>query len=489
MSNLASSVWSHSKRQPDRIALVAEDTLSYGRLAAQASAVAEWLGSDCRRVYVLGSRSAAACLGILGACWAGVTYIPLNPRWPKRRLDSIMQQCQGEALLVDDQGEGRLPDLAGHPRHVQPLRDLTASIAHEPRPPAESYSAYIIFTSGTTGPPKGVEVSGGAVEHLVERSLDSFSWTPEDRFGCNFELSFDGSVFDLFSAWGAGASLYLVPAVRAAAPAGFIRKHQLTSIVLTPSTIALSRSTRTLAADSLSSLRYSLFGAEALRIEDAALWQSAASGSQIYSFYGPTENTVTSMLCPYQVGLVGTPERQTVPLGRPLTGIEALVVDPQLRPVAHQPGELVLQGPQLASGYFGDPEQTARRFPLIGGRRSYLTGDLAYQDSAGFFHHLGRLDRQVKVLGHRVELEEVESALRQVTSLDGAAVLWQVAGRPAQIVAFTSVPEADGFSQELRALLPHYALPSRLVHLNQLPLTENGKIDYAQLSAWLDAGG
>lgn len=494
MHNLALPFWRISREDPERLAVVAESQWSYGQAAAQASAVAQWLGPQARRVAILASRSAAACLAVLGSCWAGATYIPLSLGWPEERLSQILAQIEPDALLVDDRGQALLtPALRAQcARTLHPLRDLSPVVATPPRTVEPDWPAYVIFTSGTTGAPKGVIISAGAVAHLIQCAQQAFPLTRQDRIGCNFELSFDAAVFDMFLAWQAGASLHLVPPGQALAPHGFIQRQQLTMIVLAPSSLSFLRKLKALRPGSLPSLRWSLFGAEALPKESALEWQAVAPNSRVYSLYGPTENTVTSLLQLLTKPPTVTPQRDTLALGRPLSGVEALVVDEAgARLPPGEVGELALQGPQLASGYFQEGELTRRRFPDLQGKRSYLTGDRAYQDEQGTFHHLGRTDHQVKVRGHRVELEEVETCLRRAAGRsEVAAILWP--NQPGQwndIVAFVADSDAQPqqLQERLRQTLPAYALPAQIHCLEGLPRTENGKLDRSALFTWLQS--
>ena len=494
--NLALPFWRASLRFPERVALVAERCLSYQQMAAQAQAVADFVGPARGRVVVLGSRSAASAVAILGCCWAGATYVPVHPGWPEERICELLRQLQAEALLVDEEGRSALREavLRAAPARIYDPLELAAVAPREPAALEADSIAYVIFTSGTTGRPKGVMVEAGAVCHLVEQSQEWFGLTPEDRVGSNFEISFDGSVFDMFLTWNAGAGLFVVPRAQAMAPQGWIRRHQLSLCVLTPSVVSFMRRLKALQPGSLPSLRWSLFGAEALPAGDAAEWLQVAPQSRLCSLYGPTENTVTSMVQPVTDPVVVTPERNTIPLGRPLAGIQAKIVDSEGHPLeAGQVGELVLQGAQLAAGYLDEAELTEERFPRLQGVRSYRTGDRAYRDQAGLYHHVGRTDHQVKIRGYRVELEEVESALRTITgSGQVAALAWpDQPGSWNRIEAFVSgasLSPAD-IQERLRARLPSYALPARISVLATLPYLESGKIDRTALAAWLTQHG
>ncbi len=485
--NLAHPFWTAYQRHPERLAL---EGLSYAEVAARASAVAQWLGPAAQRVAVLGSRSTAACLGILGSCWSGASYFPLHPNWPTRRLSDLLEQIRPDAVLIDDRGQGKVESgwRVLHPDRLDPIAPTV------PRTVEPEGMAYTIFTSGSTGRPKGVCVSARAVRHLLEAAAACFPLTVEDRYACNFEFSFDASVFDLFLTWKAGASLHLVPSAQALAPHAFLRRRQISATVLAPSSLTTMNRLKQLQAGSLPDLRWSLFGAEALLESQARLWQQVAPNSRVISLYGPTENTVTSMLQPLTPEPAITPERHTLALGRPLPGVSALVLDEHNRPVpARTHGQLVLQGQQLASGYLDDPDLSEQRFPDLQGIRSYLTGDWGYQDESGIFHCLGRQDHQVKIRGHRVELEEVEGCLREVCGgIEAAALAWpDQPGQWNEIIAFLGDSGRDEHAvrRQLSERLPSYAIPGAIHQIGRLPLSENGKIDRAALRAWLSSRG
>ena len=231
------------------------------------------------------------------------------------------------------------------------------------------------------------------------------------------------------------------------------------------------------------SLRCSIFAGEALSIATAQAWQIAAPNSIVENFYGPTEVTVDCIAQRLEDPPYVTRNRGTLAIGSPFPGIRAGIVDADLNFLPQgEEGELVVSGRQLARGYYKDPELTAACFPTLEGRRWYRTGDLAYQDSSGIFHHLGRIDNQVKILGNRVELEEVEAHLREIVGTDSvAAVAWPLAdGRATGIVAFHCSPGVtrDEVREAMKKRVPDYAMIPKRVHLlDALPLGSSGKID------------
>jgi D-alanine--poly(phosphoribitol) ligase subunit 1 len=249
---------------------------------------------------------------------------------------------------------------------------------------------------------------------------------------------------------------------------------------------------KALGPGAMPSLRLSQFGGEPLTQGVVEAWRRSAPASEIRNLYGPTEVTVTCMSQRIVEPLDLAPGSDVLAIGQPLDGCEAAIWGPQGEPLAEgQVGELVLAGVQLASGYLDDPQRTAERFVWRDGLRWYRTGDLAMRDAAGRYHCLGRMDHQVKVRGHRVELEEVDAHLRQVLGESMVAtVAWPRTGSLAQgLVAFTSgrLGEAEAV-QALRERLPAYMVPARVLSLAQLPTNANGKVDRQVLVQWLDAG-
>lgn len=514
--NLAQSVHEHASRNPSQLALsVGGVDFSYRALADSAGRVSGWLGS-ASRVGILAARSLDAYLGILGTCWAGGAYVPLSPRLPPERLMKLLEITALDALVVDSQGLKLLAKggAAFSPRRVLfptggsvMLADrehgrLTVAGSHSlqclgsprsPKPLNDDNLAYIIFTSGTTGTPKGVMVTAGSVFQFLAVMEKRYCLTPDDRVSQASELTFDVSVFEMFLSWRLGASVHVVPPEQLMAPLSFIRQKELTVWSSVPSIAAFMRRMKMLKPGVLPSLTYSVFAGEALPFSLAEIWQSAATNSVVDNMYGPTEATVYCLGDRFVAAAEATTGRNTVPIGRPIEGIEAAILNSSLKwSPDNEQGQLAIAGKQLARGYFNDAAETASRFPVIDGRRWYLTGDLVSRDSYGVYHYLGRIDHQIKVLGQRVELDEVEAHLRAATGSDSvAAVAWPIEdGSAAGIVGFVAGCEVSlsEVRDRLKARLPRYMVPRHIYTLEVLPLNSSGKIDRPELTRWLNDG-
>lgn len=517
-SNLACTIHRHSLSTPDAPAVVCRgQSLNYAEFASGANRIADCLRQSSHwqhpagsppRIGILASRGIDACVALMGACWAGATYVPIGLKLPEERILTLLSLCNLSAIIADAEGAKLLSErvLAACPPIVihtdtAPTAPANAAVelialdtlpptsATEPALMAASDTAYIIFTSGTTGVPKGVMISAGAARHYMAMISKQLGLQASDRALETCELSFDFSVHNMFSTWEAGASLHILPATMVMNAVKFAQNSGLTVWNSVPSLAGMLRQIKALKPDSLSSLRLTVFGGEQLPEGAVEAWQSAAPNSTVFNLYGPTEATVFCLAQATPLSI--TPGRGVVAIGAPLPGNEAAIFDTHGQAVADgTPGELAIAGVQLADGYHGAPELTAARFPTQDGKRWYLTGDLAIKDAAGTFHCLGRIDNQVKVMGYRVELEEVDAHLRVTSGADVVgSVAWPlVDGMAHGIVCFIGALTIDdaGVIADLKKRIPPYMVPSRVIALENMPLNQSGKVDRNALRQWLD---
>ena len=520
-NNLAYSVYLHSLSRPDSLAVACEgQELSYEQVAKRASALAAcvrqsaaWSRKDGQppRVGILASRSIDACLAVLGSSWAGATYVPIGLKHPEDRVLTILSLCNLSALITDSNGAKWLtkrvlsacPPLVIAPNAEQlqvqehgdiEFHDIDLLPDTELNDPEEfdaNDPAYIIFTSGTTGIPKGVTIASHSIRHYIETAASILSLRASDRVIETCELSFDASLNNMLSTWYAGASLHVLPSARVMSAVKFARENKLTVWSSVPSLVGMLNQIKALSPNVLPNVRVTVFGGEQLSKSVVTAWQTAAPNSVIENCYGPTEATVCCLTQRVLNPLPLTPGRDFVSIGKPVPGNEAAIIDAggELVP-AGVAGELAIAGVQLSKGYYKDPELTEKRFPTLRGKRWYLTGDLAMQDSSGTFHCLGRIDNQVKVLGHRIELEEIDTHLRSVTNANiVATVAYPVADGAAQgLVAFIGslLIDTQQIIAALKARLPYYMVPNRIVALEDIPFNQSGKVDRRALQQFLE---
>ncbi|MFJ7325446.1 AMP-binding protein [Streptomyces cyaneofuscatus] len=477
-------------RVPDRPALVVGDTeLTYAELDAAARAAAHRVPRTGARppcVALPATRTAATYVGYLAILYAGGTVVPLHPGHPAERHRRTLELAGADAVVADSEADTAFAREAGVP--VVPLApdDLRARPPREepgPRPGPDDV-AYVLFTSGSTGTPKGVPIRHANVDAFLRYNIERYGVGPGCRLSQTFGLTFDPSVFDLFVAWGGGATLVVPGREDLVDPVTFVAERGITHWYSVPSIISLARGTGSLTPGSMPALRWSLFAGEQLTLDHAAAWAAAAPRSTLENLYGPTELTVTVTayrLPPHPADWPAT-SNGTVPIGTVYPHLEHRVVPGT--------GELQVRGPQRFDGYL-DPADNAGRFAEAAGavpgpQAWYRTGDrVAGQD--GELVHLGRLDHQVKVLGQRVELGEIEAALRTWGGLRDAVALVHGADDAAQLVAVYSgqeVPVAE-LRRRMRSRVPAHMIPKRVLRQENLPLNASGKIDRAACSALL----
>jgi amino acid adenylation domain-containing protein len=505
--NLASPFYESARLRPERPAIHAygKEWL-YREVLERVASVSGWLRKQKKlpkRVGILASRSSDACIGILSAAWIGSTYVPVNLALPEAGLLDILKRSQLDILIADKEGSRLLtpalldvcpqailayreyassapPERITDYSDLEPAQDIDAPVPMESGAPG-----YILYTSGSTGVPKGVIVPVGAVDHLLRALDEKYGLLEDDRVAETAATSFDISVYNMFATWRAGAALHILPAKQMMLPSRFIRDHQLTVWFSVPSVATLMSRMKLLKPGDFPSLRQTLFCGEPLLGSVAAEWQKAAPSSTVVNMYGPTEATVMCM--DEDFGPSCTMTREIVAIGRPFSGMKAAVASSESRWAEDNvPGELLLSGPQLATGYLDDPEKTRSKFASIDGDRWYRTGDLAYRDSNGTFHYLGRIDNQVKVLGYRVELEEIEWHLRVVTGCEAvAAIAWPVQdGAASGIVGFAAGFEGSPAQtrEAMKLRLPSYMVPRSIFSLPRLLRNSNGKVDRRALA-------
>ena len=487
------------------VALVLPDrTYTYKQLRLEAEAVAEKLGSADSKgpVGVLGDRESTVYVGILAAIFLGRPYIPLNVKFPQSRLAGMVAFTGCSRIIADLSHSDRVAalyrEVSGCERPNAPSASLAKAIkgnhgcwsfedCDSERFNALHGMVYVLFTSGSTGVPKAIGIDEKNLVSYLKHATEVFGVRPGDRASQMFDLSFDLSMHDLFVTWLGGGALYVPSAADRAAPARFIVRSQLSHWFSVPSVASLLMRLRMLQPGTFDNLRQSLFCGEGLPIGIASAWHQAAPNSSVWNLYGPTEATIAISSYPFSLGNE-VDHGQLVPIGTPFPGQHAKIVGPDFKEVEEgEVGELLLSGSQVADGYINDEERTASAFlnlPLSGGSDVwYRTGDLARQGEDEILHYLGRLDSQVQIGGHRVELGEIESAIRSASgALQVAACGWPLEGPNYEtVVAFVLLNEIalspDDILSKISSTLPSYMIPARIIEVREMPLNANGKID------------
>lgn len=463
------------ERYPDHVALHSGDSeWTYRELEEHAAAIAGWCVRNTpknARIAVHVQKELTAYAGILGILRAGRSYVPLHPDHPPARWHSVMEQAGVSACIMSSSTDReRVGEF-----NVPILSEWTSE---EPASIIPGSEAYVMFTSGSTGGPKGVPVTRSNVAAYLEHMLSRYHFTAEDRFSQLFALTFDLSVHDLFVCWGAGACLCVPEDDSALRMSSYLEKNGITSWFSVPSLAALMRRMRVLKDGALPTLKHSFFCGEALSWEVANAWKRAAINSTVVNLYGPTEATIA--ITEFEVTDANMQIAGTVPLGRTVGKNRAMIVPSE----GSGEGELHVCGPQVTNGYSGRPEETARAFKKLVGEVGtwYATGDLVRSDAGGVFHFLGRIDDQVKVLGHRVEPAEVDSILAPFVRPGNVITLPVTNEGITRLVTFIDMEmDTAPLMSRLRDALPTYMLPDGIHCVNGFPTTAHGKVDRAAL--------
>jgi pristinamycin I synthase-3/4 len=494
-----------ASRTPDAVALLYEaDSLTYGELERRSNQLSRYLRArGVRPEAVVGlcvERSLDMVIAVLGIMKAGGAYLPLDPQYPTQRL-AFMLKTAGALLTVTHSAlRDRVPASAGD---LVYLDAEAGQIAHQAESSLHSGAqpenlAYVMYTSGSTGEPKGVMVRHASVVNYLAFLSEHCGLSP-DSVGLQVSgLSFDPSVRDIFGPLLNGGRLVIMPAGLHKDPRAYvdaIERHGVSKIL---SIIPRLLDSVLEAADGrpMDSLDAVLTCGEPLHDATCNTFHRAVGNARLINQYGPTECTMvsTTFVVNAQEQGVGV-----VPIGRPIANAQVYVLDEHLEPVpVGVVGELYIGGAGLSRGYLNRPGLTAQQFianPFGAGDRLYRSGDLVRYLSNGTLGFVGRRDAQVKVRGHRIEIGEIEAALLRHPEVAQVAVLaFEHASGDRRLVGYvagmdTSAPRLNALKDWLKERLPEHMVPSTLVLLDRLPLTPNGKVDRRALLAPEDRPG
>lgn len=486
-----------ARLRPEAVALVwDEGTLTYGELEARSRRAAQALsphlaGRDGIVAFAI-ERGPDMITALLAIARAGAAFLPLDPEAPEERLRRILAASGATALLVPSRNRARFAAL--HPR----VLDIDTLARHEPLPsavlPAPTFGdlAYVLYTSGSTGEPKGVMIEHGALARRLAWLSRTWriGWT--DRSAQATQATFDPALVELLLPLIHGASIALPPPGRLSAQvlADFIVRHGATFTAFVPSTLERFLDALGEPAPAGLKLRVACCGGEVLPPELADRFLRV-TGGQLFNVYGPTETIIFATAWPCQrLTAPSSLPSPPLPIGRCVDDTRLYVLDDRLRPLPFgESGEICIGGGTVARGYLGHPETGPAAFcpdPFVPGGRLYRTGDRGWLGGDGNLHFAGRIDRQIKLRGYRIEPGEIEAALQGIEGVFRAAVqLIAPDGHP-RLHAWAAVrPGIDGTALQarLRGLLPDYMVPAGIACLGALPETPSGKVDYAVLPA------
>ena len=479
MTRLWQSIEDRLVREGERHAFDTQhgQSVSYARLRELTAAIArDWTGEA--PVAVLANRSIEAYVAVLACYRFGRTFVPLNPGFPVERLRKIVDRSGATTMLFSGDHAEIATQISLPMAHI----DLAAEGAtREPSEPADDTTAYQLFTSGSTGEPKGVPITHANLSHYVEHIVRTVGIKDHQRASQFFDLSFDLSMHDIFVAMTTGGTIVPASQMDLMMPHRYVAANSI-DIWFSVPLLAVAAARGQKAMPIKPCLKKAMFCGEALPYDYARSMNALlVDGGEIWNLYGPTEATIAFTAHRLDDDDAG---EGIVPLGAPFGAnriavlAEGGVVDPE----EGAEGELLLGGPQVFDGY----KPASDRDPFLtdaDGERFYRTGDLV-RIVGGDIQYIGRADSQVKIRGHRVELGEIEAACKAVGGVDAAAaVLTGDPANPVIVIAFQGQPDAR--FDRLADVLPSYMIPKEYRHFEALPTNVNGKIDRKAIGASL----
>ncbi|MFY2225797.1 non-ribosomal peptide synthetase [Bacillus altitudinis] len=483
------------RKQPNAVALSAGDhTMTYAELNEQANRLARHLqknGVGHQTVTaILAERTPELIVSLLAVLKAGATYVPIDPDYPESRIQYMLKDSGATHLLTHSSFISQTRSLAfdGTYLFADDQEILLMSSENLPLEAGLDDTAYIMYTSGTTGQPKGIMTTHSNIARVV-KNTNYLTILETDTLLSLSNSVFDGFTFDVYGALLNGAKLVL-PQKETILDMGKLTeliKGEHISVMFVPT--ALFHLLVDEGTDWMRGVRKVLFGGERASVQHVRKAFDVMGKGRLLNVYGPTESTVFATYYPIDEAI--PLEARSIPIGKPLnqTGAYILSEHRQLQPIG-MVGELCLSGKGLAKGYLNRPDLTKQVFiahPFAAGERLYRTGDLAYFREDGLIEYAGRVDDQVKIRGHRIELTEIEANLLMHPGVKQAVLLADHdETNHTRLLAYITCDDAwkgklDDIKSGLKERLPAYMLPHELIELENLPLTPNGKVDKRQL--------
>ena len=484
-----------AKRLPQKIAFSdGTDQLSFSEVLQSSQAVGSALhekGYYKEPIAILMKRHPTQIAAFYGVNYAGCFYVPLDADMPAERMSLILQSTGARALIVDAKGEklaGKL-DFSGEILSYESLcgeeiDEKAISLIREKQ--IDTDPIYIVFTSGSTGIPKGVVACHRSVIDYTESLCEALGFSEDTVFGNQTPLFFDAPLKELMPTLKFGATTYLIPKSLFLFPmrlCDFLNQHRINTVCWVVSALTMISSLGVLEKNPPKYLTTVAFGSEVFPRKQYDLWRDALPEAVFFNLYGPTE--ATGMSCYWRADRALDGE-EAIPIGKPFQNTDLLLIDEGSAVSDGEQGEIYLRGTCVTPGYFNNPEKTAEAFvqnPLQSAYPElvYRTGDIAYRNAYGELVFVCRKDSQIKHMGHRIELGEIEAAALKISGVTAACCLYDSENKRIFLFYVGDLEEA-ALSDSLKRFLPRYMLPSVCLHLDRMPLTPNGKKDRKKLS-------
>lgn len=479
------------ERLPNKVAYSnGTDHLTFSELSRYAKSIGSALlqkGLTKAPVAILMEKHPNEVAAFFGCVYAGCFYVPLDTEMPAKRMETILENVKATHLIVDKKGE-ELAKSLHFPIKVLRFDDLIVtdpceqSLQEVRAAQIDTDPIYIVFTSGSTGIPKGVIACHRSVIDYIEALSDSLQFSEDTVFANQTPLFFDAPLKELMPVIKFGATAYLLPRTLFMFPmmlCNFLNEHKVNTVCWVVSALTMISSLGLLEKNPPKYLKTVAFGSEVFPPAQYRLWKKALPEATFYNLYGPTEATGMSCVWKSERELE---DGEAIPIGRPFRNTDLLLIrEDGTRAPQGETGEIYLRGTCVTLGYYRNEEKTREAFvqnPLNDAYPElvYKTGDLAYCNRHGEYVFVSRKDAQIKHMGHRIELGEIEAATAKCNGITRACCVYDAQSKRI-VLYYTGNTDEKALLNELKDSLPRYMLPARCVLLAQMPLTPNGKLD------------
>lgn len=439
-------------------------------------------------IIIFLEKSSVTLAAMFGAVYAGCFYVVVDPSQPIQRIQGILNVLEPGLIVANDK-TGELLVQMDYKGNTCLLNDAMKEPADRQilqkirKESQDTDILYGIFTSGSTGTPKGIIVSHRAAIDFITHFVRTFRFTVHDRIGNQAPFDFDVSVKDIYTSMFTGAELVIIPKEMFSTPPvllDYLCKKEVTALIWAVSALSLVAALKGLDYKVPLTVKKILFSGEVMPVKQLRMWQAALPCAEFINLYGPTEITCN---CTYYRVKEMLPDGEKIPIGKAFPGRIVFLMDECGKEIASpgKIGEICVSGESLSEGYYHNPEETKERFISCSKNsdrsgRYYKTGDLGFYGKCGELYFSGRKDFQIKHMGHRIELEEIEHAMEQIVGLErGLCILDEKRNR---LVAFyLGDISKEQIQEKIKEKLPAYMIPHKLVKTNLMPLNKNGKTD------------
>lgn len=505
MNNVLAYLEQSAQRYPDKVAFADQnDAITYAQLAKRAQEIGSVLSlraAPRTPIPVYMEKGVETICLLFGIVYAGCFYVMIDLRHPKQRVEQILTTLQAKVIVSDQAHAKRLAMMETGVEQAD-IQELTGSVDKQRLAAIRAQHTdidplYGIFTSGSTGVPKGVLIAHRSVIDFIDTFTATFALDEHCVIGNQAPWDFDVSVKDIYTTICCGASMQIIPKAYFSMPAkllDFLCERRVNTLIWAVSALCILSSLKGFDYRVPSDLRLVMFSGEIMPMKQLAIWRRALPQVTYVNLYGPTEITCN---CTYHIVGEDDWERPVLPIGKPFANERVFLLDEQDRLVCTPAckGEICVSGTALALGYYNNEEQTRRAFtqnPLNPRwpQRIYRTGDIGYYDENGLLFFSGRRDFQIKHMGHRIELSDIECAM---TAIDGVARCCCLYEQERILAFYEGEADRRELQRALKQTLPAFMLPNEYIALARFPLTKNGKVDrealrHAHAQACADGG-